>query len=109
MCRLNVQCDADDGRDDEVVFQFTADKLLSANDEVRNLFYICSLFSVSEYLPLYVFLQVKPSYYTRCCINMNNSTEMKLTFDLTTHPPFSCDLEGTSPMTLFPGHSAQVW
>ena len=32
--RLSVQCDNDDGRDDEVVFQFTADKLLSSGGEV---------------------------------------------------------------------------
>lgn len=33
-CRLSVNCDNDDGRDDEVMFQFTADKLLSTNGEV---------------------------------------------------------------------------
>ena len=37
MSRLNVQCDNDDGVDDEMVFQFTADKLLSTNGEVCDL------------------------------------------------------------------------
>ena len=35
--RLSVQCDNDDGRDDEVAFQFTADKLLSTVGEVCNI------------------------------------------------------------------------
>ena len=30
-----MQWDNDDGADDEIVFQFTADKLLSTNGEVR--------------------------------------------------------------------------
>ena len=36
-CRLTVQYDNDDGIDDKVVFQFTADKLFSTSGEVRSL------------------------------------------------------------------------
>lgn len=44
LCRLSVQCDSDDGEDDEVVFKFTADRLLSTSSEVCSVCYNSEVF-----------------------------------------------------------------